>query len=86
MELTNTERRALQQIRDANRQGFAGAFTGRAIRRFTMKRLQERGLVHPERLVVCDGDGFALDQERFREGWLLTSEGERAFLAEGSTP
>lgn len=65
--ITPGQLRALDAIRRANDQGFTGIGTGRIIRRAVMLKLKAEGLVRAEQMVVCDGDGFALDPERWRD-------------------
>jgi hypothetical protein len=83
--MRRTEREALDVLRRAEASGFSGAFSGRHMRRALMVRLRARGFVRPLRMAVCDGDGFALDPERWREGWCLTADGKRALLAGGAS-
>lgn len=81
--LAAAELRTLRSIRTYNDMGFAGLFTGRSIRVATMRRLAARGLVRSEAMIVSDGDGFAVQPERWRTGWVLTARGKRALLAAG---
>ena len=50
----------------------------RAHQRRTLVGLERRGLLESVGpVVMCDGDGFHLDPERFRHGWRLTAWGKR---------
>jgi hypothetical protein len=45
--------------------------------------LVARGLVKDAGFAVaCDGDGFALQPERYRQGWTITEAGKKALEAE----
>lgn len=65
----------LQNIHRREGHGMA-TITNRQIPLRTMKRLESLGLVKDSGLVlVCDGDGFAVQPERWRTGWTLTRAG-----------
>lgn len=55
--------------------GFTGLLTGRTLRKRSAARLVEEGLLAEKPLVVCDGDGFTKEPERWRTGYVLTSQG-----------
>lgn len=62
---------------------FGSLVTGRMTRKRTVISLFRRGLVADAGMVaVCDGDGFLLVPERYRQGWKITPAGRKA-LANG---
>lgn len=54
---------------------FAGMGTGRTFRKATAEALVVRGLLEKFDAVVCDGDGFTLEPERWRAAYKLTDAG-----------
>lgn len=51
--------------------------TSRAFRRATGEQLRMLGMLSAVEYVVSDGDGYALQPERWRSGYELTEEGKR---------
>lgn len=76
------QKRALQTARRAEGLGMSGVLPGRRTRRSTLRSLEAAGLMRSEMMVVCDGDGYALQPERERRGWTLTAAGRAAADAE----
>ena len=62
--------------------GIAGMFTGRRLRRRDAKRCAAQGWLEPQWLRVVDGDGFTVEPERERFGYVLTEQGSAALAAE----
>ena len=63
-------------------QNFGSLATSRQVRRRDVLRLINEGLAKSiGQAVLCDDDGWPLDPERYREGYVLTDAG-RAKLAE----
>jgi hypothetical protein len=61
---------------------FGSLATSRQVRRRDVLRAVERGLAQSVGdVVMCDGDGWIIEPERYREGFTLTDAG-RAKLAE----
>ena len=61
----------------ARREGHGMAtVTNRALPLRLMRRMERLGLVQRAgRVVVCDGDGWAIQPERERDGWTVTRAG-----------
>ena len=58
---------------------FGSVCTGRGLPRRDMLRAQADGLVKSiGQVTMCDGDGFTIEPERYREGWILTDAGKDA--------
>ena len=74
--LTVAERDALEHARWMRESINAAACTGRSIRRATMLRLVDKGLVTEVDAVKVDGDGFKLDPERYVSAFALTDKGQ----------
>ena len=56
---------------------FGSVCTGRGLPRRDMLRAQADGLVESfGQVTMCDGDGFTIEPERYREGWVLTENGK----------
>lgn len=56
---------------------FGSICTGGNLKRRDIRRAEEKGLVESVGMVaMCDGDGFTIDPERYREGFKLTKDGE----------
>jgi hypothetical protein len=69
----------LQILKDMRRREGHGmaTLTNRQLPLKTMKRLESLGFVKDAGLVaVCDGDGFTVQPERWRQGWTLTHAGQ----------
>jgi hypothetical protein len=62
--------------------GPGGLLTNRVIRKRDAERCVRRGWLVSQQLRVCDGDGCALEPERYRLGYVLTDAGRRAFADE----
>lgn len=76
-DLTKSEREFLSRaLHWHNKMGWVMG-TGRMYRRATGERLKRRGMLVDVEYRVCDGDGFALQPERWRSGYELTEEGKR---------
>lgn len=57
---------------------FGSVLTGRQNRRSTVLKLVALGIAESAgQVMVCDGDGFHIEPERWREGFRLTPEGLR---------
>jgi hypothetical protein len=83
---TKAEQDALDHLEHMARFGWV-ALTGRTIRRATMVRLAARHLVRDAGMtVVVDGDGYALEPERLRQGWELTEAGRSEAMRIKSAP
>ena len=54
-------------------------FSSRAHHKNTLEKAEKMALATSEECLVCDGDGWGLEPERFRRGWTLTEKG-RAWL------
>ena len=58
---------------------FGSVCTGRGCPRRDMIRTRDAGLVESiGQVVMCDDDGFTIEPERYREGWVLTESGKTA--------
>jgi hypothetical protein len=61
----------------------AALLTGRSIRAAVARQCVSRGwLVDSGPVLVLDGDGCALDPERYRHGYMLTDAGRAALAAD----
>lgn len=70
-------RHLLETIADCEDQ-YGSAITGGDIRRRDVMRAVRAGLVVSAGIVqICDGDGCAVEPERFAEGFKLTEAGRR---------
>lgn len=74
----NTKDQWLLHVADMNRKGFDVAFSGRLHRRTIAEQLVTEGLLCKTQAVVCDGDGWTVEPERWREGYELTPAGRAA--------
>lgn len=64
---------------------FGAILTGRGIRLRVVRALMRKGYVESAGSVaVCDGDGFMVQPERWREGFRLTESGIQAAAQSGS--
>lgn len=64
---------------------FGSVTTSRFLPLRDVRRCVERGLLKSVGLVtLCDDDGFTLDPERFREGYVLTEAGRAALPQDAS--
>jgi hypothetical protein len=73
--LTKIQRDALYSVAWGVRH-FGGLVASDATPTRVLRALERRGLVASQGdVLVCDGDGCALDPERYREGWELTPAG-----------
>lgn len=58
---------------------FGALVTGRVTRLADVLALHALGFVADAGMVaVCDGDGFLLQPERYRQGWKITEAGKKA--------
>jgi hypothetical protein len=58
---------------------FGAVCTGRGLPRRDMILARDAGLVESiGQVAMCDGDGFTIEPERYREGWVLTESGKMA--------
>lgn len=69
----------LQEVLHLEVCGFAGMSTGRRFRKRTAEDLVADGYLEPKMMVVSDGDGFTIEPERWRKGYMLTDKA-RAYL------
>lgn len=75
--LTRLEQDAVEAAEWAE-EHFGSLHSGGGITLRRLRRLTERGfLVSVGPTVMCDGDGCALEPERYREGFRLTDKGRR---------
>lgn len=62
---------------------FGSLATGGNVRKRDMIALEKKGLVEDVGPVaMCDGDGFTIQPERYRQGWKITEAGKKALEAE----
>jgi len=80
--MTNNEFDVLEAVAHMESCGFTGMFTGRRYRRRDAERCVKAGWLEPKMLVACDGDGFHLEPERERGGYVLTEAGRQALKRE----
>lgn len=65
---------------------FGALFTGRHFPVRKMRALESRGLVTSiGACALCDGDGFIIMPERYRDGWQLTAAGIASLVDSGET-
>jgi hypothetical protein len=77
MKIGKMERKALEHADWAERQMGWNICGSRTYRRATLKGLEAKGLlISVGPVTMCDGDGFALEPERFRFGYALTNKGK----------
>ena len=56
---------------------FGSVCSGGTLKRRDIRRAESKGLLESVGDVpVCDGDGFTIEPERYREGFRLTERGE----------
>lgn len=78
MRLTQKRMAALRQVA-WGAEHFGALVTGRTTRKRDVVALFNLGLVADAGFVaMCDGDGFLLQPERYRQGWKLTAKGKAA--------
>lgn len=78
MKLGSAQRRALETVAWGT-EHFGALVTGQSTRRAVVLRLFDMGLVADGGMVaVCDGDGYLLQPERYRQGWKITEAGTKA--------
>ena len=53
----------------------AGLLTGRTMRLATARKLVDKNFAREQKLVVVDGDGWRVEPERWRDGFVLTPAG-----------
>ena len=61
--------------------GFCGMTSGRLYRKREAEALVKSGHLSKLSMVMCDGDGFALEPERERMGYVLTEKGRAVAVA-----
>jgi len=71
----NAKQEWLVHLLDMESKGFAGQTSSRRYPKRVAQALVGDGLAKNELLQMCDGDGFALDPERYRWGYVLTDTG-----------
>jgi hypothetical protein len=79
--LTERERDFMEAVLDMHRHDMAFV-PGRTNRREIGRRLAARGLLRDVECVKCDGDGWALEPERWASGYELTDLGLSTFRPE----
>jgi hypothetical protein len=75
MVISKRESGWMAYVLDMEANGFDGAFSGAGKERSVAERLVRKGILKRKMLVVCDGDGFAGECERWRFGYCLTDGG-----------
>lgn len=76
--LTKRQRAALERVAWGT-EHFGALVTGRVTPVSVVRSLLHRGLVKDAGMIsVCDGDGFLLQPERYRQGWAITEMGKAA--------
>lgn len=81
MRLTKAERCFLEHAAHCERFGWR-ALSGRVAKRGAANSLVAKGLLtFAGQARVVDGDGYALQPERYRDGWELTDAGRAASKA-----
>jgi len=76
--MTPLQRRVLRSVAWGT-EHFGALVTGGSSPRRVVRRLVAMGLVKSVGMVaVCDGDGFLVHPERYREGFAITDAGEVA--------
>lgn len=74
--LTPRQRAALERVAWGT-EHFGALVTGRSTRADVVRRLHAKGLVKDAGMVaVCDGDGFLLSPQRYRQGWSIADAGK----------
>lgn len=77
VELTKKQRQALRSVAWGTKH-FGSLMTGRETSRRTVLALVKRGLCESVGMVaMCDGDGFLVQPERYREGFAITKAGKK---------
>lgn len=78
MKLGRRQRAALETVAWGT-EHFGALVTGSNTRASVVRSLLAKGLVKDAGMVaVCDGDGFLLIPERYRQGWAITNAGKKA--------
>ena len=76
--MTDRQRAALKNVAWGT-EHFGALVTCRSTRKRDVLALVAQGLVADAGMVaVCDGDGFLLQPERYRQGWKITDAGKKA--------
>lgn len=76
MKLTDKQWSALEAVGWGTKH-FGALVSGRSHHRNTLVALATKGLVRlVNQVLVCDGDGFSIQPERYRDGWTLTEAGK----------
>jgi len=80
--MTRRQRAALERVAWGT-EHFGALVTGRVTRRADVLALRALGYVADAGMVaICDGDGFLLQPERYRQGWKITAAGRKALEVE----
>jgi hypothetical protein len=76
--MTKAQRAALERVAWGTKH-FGALVTGRVTRKRDVIALFERGFVADAGMVaVCDGDGFLLQPQCYRQAWKITTKGKAA--------
>lgn len=76
--MTKRQRAALESVA-LGTEHFGALVTGHVTRKSDVLRLYAIGYVADAGMVaICDGDGFVLQPERYRQGWKVTDAGKKA--------
>lgn len=76
MKLGRRQRAALESVAWGT-EHFGALVTGESTRAEVVRSLHAKGLVKDAGMVaVCDGDGYLLQPERYRQGWAITEAGK----------
>ena len=82
--ITERMKQDLCKIQRLERHGMS-TMTNRTFPLRRMKQLESLGLVESAGIaVLCDGDGFTIQPERWGESWRLTQSGRDAIQSDGS--
>lgn len=73
--LSKSKQKFLLKLLRMERFDFTGMFSSRLFRKKHAEALVDSGLATKQALVVCDGDGFTKEPERWRMGYVLTELG-----------
>jgi 23S rRNA C2498 (ribose-2'-O)-methylase RlmM len=76
MKLTRRQEEVLRRVAWGT-ENFGALVTGRMTPVAVVRALMKKDLVADAGMVaVCDGDGFLVQPERYRQGWKITGEGK----------
>lgn len=83
LSLTRKQRDVLETVAWGT-ENFGALVTGRNTPVSVVRALVRKGLVKDAGMVaVCDGDGFTIQPERYRQGWAVTEAGAAALKESG---